>query len=65
MKLINFKKDGKNTLGVLTDRGVADCSLLEGSGIPATMRQALALGLEETIRVLSGPVGNCTVFLDP
>ena len=65
MKLINFKKDWKNTLGVMTARGVADCSLLEGSGIPVTMRQALAMGREETIRVLAGPVEKCAEFLDP
>ena len=65
MKLINFKKEGKNTLGVLTDRGVADCSRLEGSGIPVTMQQALAMGREETIRVLAGPVEKCAEFLDP
>ena len=65
MKLINFVKDGKNTLGVLTAKGVADCSALEGEEIPVTMRQALDLGREETVRRLAGPVERCGAFLDP
>lgn len=64
MRLINFIKNGKNTLGVLTDKGVADCSVL-GEGIPVTMRQALELGREETLRVLVGPLTRCESFLDP
>ncbi len=65
MKLINFVKDGKNTLGVLTEKGVADCSSLKGEGLPVTMRQALDLGLEETLRLLSGAAEACECFLDP
>ena len=65
MKLINFVKDGKNTLGVLTDKGLADCSALEGESLPLTMRQALVLGREETLHRLAGPVAHCGQFLDP
>ena len=65
MKLINFKKDGVNTLGVLTQRGVMDCSLLAGDCVPSTMRQALELGREETVRALAGAAESCGRFLDP
>ena len=65
MKLVNFIKNGKPTLGVLTDRGIADCSALTGEGVPVTMRQALELGLAESIRALAGPVARCGRFLDP
>lgn len=63
MKLVNFQKDGKNVLGVLTPRGVADCSLLEGA--PSTMRQALELGREETLRALEAALENCREYLSP
>lgn len=64
MRLISFIKSGRYTLGVLTDKGVADCSAL-GEGIPATMRQALELGREETVRLLAGSLARCESFLDP
>ena len=35
MKLVNFVKNGKNTLGILTDRGVADVSEISGANAPA------------------------------
>ena len=33
MKLVNFVKNGKNTLGILTDRGVADVSEIPGANV--------------------------------
>ena len=50
MKLVNFVKKGKNTLGILTDRGVADVSEISGANAPATVREALAMGREESVR---------------
>lgn len=64
MKLINFVKNGKNTLGVLTENGVADCSV-PGEGVPFTMRMALELGREETLRRLAGAEERCGELLDP
>ena len=63
MKLVNFVKKGKNTLGILTDRGVADVSEISGANAPATVREALAMGREESVRALSAAAGRAVRFL--
>ena len=63
MKLVNFVKNGKNTLGILTDRGVADVSEISGANAPATMREALAMGREESVRALSAAAVRAVRFL--
>ena len=52
MKLINMKKAGKNVLGILTDRGVADASACAAPGAPVTMEEALAMGREKAVAAL-------------
>ena len=63
MKLINFKKDGKNTLGILTDKGVIDVSACAGPGTPVTMVQALSMGREAAVAALRAAAENAAVFL--
>ncbi len=63
MKLVNFVKNGKNTLGILTDRGVADVSEIPGANAPATVWEALAMGREESVRALSAAAGRAVRFL--
>ena len=63
MKLVNFVKNGKNTLGILTDRGVADVSEISGANAPSTMREALAMGREESVRALSAAAVRAVRFL--
>ena len=64
MKLVNLVRDGKNTLGILTDRGVIDVSELAAPGVPTTVRQALDLGREEAVRILSAAAAGADRFLD-
>ena len=64
MKLVNLVRDGKNTLGILTDRGVIDASELAAPGVPTTVRQALDLGREEAVRILSAAAAGADRFLD-
>ena len=65
MKLINFNKTGRNTLGILTDRGVIDVSEYAVPGVPATMMEALAMGRENAIHALQEVVRRADRFLDP
>ena len=65
MKLINFNKTGRNTLGILTDRGVIDVSEYAVPGVPATMMEALAMGREDAIHALQEVVRRADRFLDP
>ena len=65
MKLINFVKNGKNTLGILTGRGVIDAAEYAAPGVPATMREALALGREGAVLALEPVVRRADRFLDP
>ena len=53
MKLVNVKKNGNCALGVRTPSGIRDVSALSLPEVPKTMRQALELGLDETLRRLS------------
>ncbi len=63
MKLINFKKDGRNVLGILTDRGVIDVSAFAGPGVPTTMTDALALGREGALAALTEVLRRADRFL--
>ena len=63
MKLINFRKNGKNALGVMTDRGVMDASALKGA--PHTMRQALDMGREAALAALQQAIPAAGSFLSP
>ena len=65
MKLINFFRNGRPALGVLTDRGVIDTSESAAPGVPTTMRAALELGREGAIRALESVVARAERFLDP
>ena len=65
MKLINFFRNGRPALGVLTDRGVIDTSESAAPGVPMTMRAALELGREGAIRALESVVARAERFLDP
>ncbi len=65
MKLVNFIKDGKNTLGVVTPEGVADVSAFAEGGTPLTMRQALEMGREAAVAALEGVVRKADRFLSP
>lgn len=65
MKLINFVKNGKNSLGILTGRGVIDAAEYAAPGVPATMREALALGREGAVLALEPVVRRADRFLDP
>ena len=53
MKLVNVKKNGNCALGVRTPSGIRDVSDLSLPEVPKTMREALELGLDETLRRLS------------
>ncbi len=64
MKLVNFQKDGKNVLGVLTERGVADISALPGDG-PKTVTEAVAMGREAAAAALEPLVRQAQTFLSP
>ena len=63
MKLINMKKAGKNVLGILTDRGVADASACAAPGAPVTMEEALAMGREKAVAALEETLRHATEFL--
>ena len=63
MKLINMKKAGKNVLGILTDRGVADASACAAPGEPVTMEEALAMGREKAVAALEKTLRRAAEFL--
>ncbi len=65
MKLVNFQKEGRNALGILTDKGVIDVSAFAREGEPATMREALELGLTGTLAALEPVAARADRFLDP
>ena len=65
MKLINFKKDGRTALGILTEKGVADVEAFSREGEPVTMRQALELGREAAVAALAPVAERADRFLDP
>ena len=65
MRLVNFQKEGRNTLGIWTDKGVIDVSLFAREGEPVTMRQALELGREGALAALTPVVERADRFLDP
>ena len=64
MKLVNFKKEGVNRLGIVTEKGIIDVSALNLPGIPATMTEALAMGREKAVAALVPAISNAAVFLD-
>ena len=65
MKLVNFVKDGKNALGVLTEQGVIDVSEYAVPGVPTTMAAALAMGREGTEKALEAVIARAGRFLSP
>ena len=65
MKLINFYRNGRPALGVLTDGGVIDVSAAAVPGAPTTMRGALELGWEAAVSALEGVIGHAPALLSP
>ncbi len=63
MKLVNFKKNGVNALGILTERGVVDVAAFAGPHTPVTMREALEMGREQALAALEEPLLRADVFL--
>ncbi len=64
MKLIQFYENEKPFLGILTDQGVIDVrSAASDAGVPTTMREALNLGLEESLKRLTPLTDNACSFL--
>lgn len=64
MKLVNFTADGQNRLGILTERGVIDAAACrEDPAVPATVMEALALGLDRALPLLRKLEAEAEVFL--
>ena len=65
MKLVNYVKNGRNALGVLTEKGVIDAERFAEAGAPVTMRQALELGREGAAAALANLVEKADAYLSP
>ncbi len=64
MKLINFTAEGKNRLGILTDRGVIDVAAqTEDPAVPGTVMQALRMGLDAALPLLQKVEREARTFL--
>lgn len=63
MKLVNFKRDGKNRLGIVTADGIIDVGALGLPGLPATMAEALSLGREKAVAALETAVKHAFSYL--
>ena len=63
MKLVNYRKNGQNVLGVLTERGVAEIPRREG--VPSTVMEALRMGRADAAAALSGAADTAERFLSP
>ncbi len=65
MKLINFKKEDKTALGILTEKGVVDVAAFAREGEPTTMREVLELGRDGALAALAPIAERADRFLDP
>ena len=63
MKLVNFKRDGKNRLGIVTADGIIDVGALGLPGLPTTMAEALSLGREKAVAALETAVKHAFSYL--
>ena len=63
MKLVNFQKDGRSALGILTPQGVVDAAAFAAPGAPVTMEEAFAMGREKAVAALEETVRRADAFL--
>ena len=64
MKLINMYVNGKARLGILTERGVIDTAAVNVQGLPTTMMEAVRMGREKALPLLSAAVDKADAYLD-
>jgi len=65
MKLIQFETENGPRLGILTENGVIDTRDFADAKVPQTMREALDLGLEESLARLAPVAEAAEDFKDP
>ena len=63
MKLINMYVNGEARLGILTERGVTDTAAVNVPGLPTTMMEAVRMGREKALPLLSAAVDKADTYL--